>query len=139
VDGFEQMPGPAGDEEVRRFPVDFDLGPGRQAAKGQRDLFVSRIDRASDRPQFPGEHASRALGQFLSVLDGQIESAAGDRVLVAAAAGDEHRLGTRETRLDLDLGEPGVVAAKLVSIEDRAMAGVAENDGIERSVRPVDF
>ena len=42
------------------------------------------------------------------------------------------------TVLELDLGKPGVIAAELVEVEDRAMAGVAEDDRQKLTVRPGD-
>ena len=64
----------------------------------------------------------------------QLQRAAGLRVLVAAAAGDEHGGCAGMGLFQILLREAGVVATELVEAERRVVAGVSEDDGLQFSI-----
>ena len=76
-----------------------------------------------------------ALRQFRAVALRQLHVAARQRVLVAAATGDEHRDGALVPLLEFALGEARVVTAHAAEAQDRAVAGVAEHHCAELAVR----
>ena len=75
-----------------------------------------------------------AHGQHVPVLLAELQLAAGQGVLVAAAGVNEHRQCAGMIFLDLDLGVTGVVPAPLGETERGRVAGVAEQDRSQAAV-----
>src|SRR5262249_16346040 len=118
--------------------VTLDLLARRQWRKSELGLFECRVECTRHPPNRTFEHFTAACGQLFTVSCGELECPPRYRVLIRAAARHKHRLRARISPLELDLGKSGVVSAKLVSIENRAVTGVSENCGDERSAWSVD-
>ena len=74
----------------------------------------------------------------MAVALAQLDAAARQRVLIAAAGVDEHGRGAGMICFQLQLRKARIVAAPGEEIERRRMAGIAEQDRVEPAVRPGD-
>src|SRR5262245_7126832 len=78
-------------------------------------------------------------GEFLTVLFAQFDLASRKRVGIRAAADPEEGQRARVLLLDLDLGEPRVIAAPLVELHRRVVTRIAEHDGFQIPLRVFDL